>query len=132
MLVCDRLGEGLKWQNLAVRKISAIVPPERLFDFLKGIEEAVEVIFHMGAISDTTETDAGLLVENNYLFSLDLWEWCAANNVRLIYASSAATYGDGAQGFDDDGSPALAALERLWLVQALVRPADCAYANERL
>ena len=104
-LVCDRLGEGLKWQNLAARKISAIVPPERLFDFLKGIEEAVEVIFHMGAISDTTETDAGLLVENNYLFSLDLWEWCAANNVRLIYASSAATYGDGAQGFDDDGSP---------------------------
>jgi len=104
-LVCDRLGEGLRQHNLAARKISAIVPPERLFDFLNGSEEAVEVIFHMGAISDTTETDVGLLVENNYLFSLDLWGWCAANNVRFIYASSAATYGDGIQGFDDDGSP---------------------------
>ncbi len=105
-LVCDRMGRDLRWQNVAARELSAIVPPERLFDFLRGNARAVDMVFHMGAISETTETDTGLLIENNYLFSLALWEWCAANNVRMVYASSAATYGDGAQGFDDDASPA--------------------------
>ena len=65
----------------------------------------MEAVFHLGAISDTTEADAGRLIENNATFSLALWEWCAANGVRFVYASSAATYGDGAQGFDDDGTP---------------------------
>ncbi|MDA0654422.1 MAG: ADP-glyceromanno-heptose 6-epimerase [Proteobacteria bacterium] len=104
-LVCDRLGKDAKWRNLAMREVSAIVPPENLFDFLNGSAGAVDAIVHMGAISDTTESDAALLMENNTMFSLALWEWCAAHNVRLIYASSAATYGDGANGFDDDPSP---------------------------
>ena len=113
-LVCDRLGRDDRWRNLAGREVSAIVPPERLFDFLRGNERAVSTIFHMGAISDTTEADAGLLIENNYLISLALWEWCAANNVRFVYASSAATYGGGEAGFDDDAAPeALARLTPL-------------------
>ncbi len=55
----------------------------RVFDFLRGNEKAVDAVFHMGAISDTTEQDAGKLMENNYLFSLGLWEWCAEHNIRF-------------------------------------------------
>ena len=76
--------------------------------------KSVEVIFHMGAISATTETDVDKIVANNIALTLDLWRWCAWRGARLIYASSAATYGDGAQGFDDDGTcEALAALRPL-------------------
>jgi ADP-L-glycero-D-manno-heptose 6-epimerase len=60
---------------------------------------------HMGAISATTETDVDLIVATNVRLSQKLWRWCAARDVPLIYASSAATYGDGAAGFDDDGRP---------------------------
>jgi ADP-L-glycero-D-manno-heptose 6-epimerase len=60
---------------------------------------------HMGAISATTERDGDRLVSENVRLTLDLWEWCAARQVPFVYASSAATYGDGLQGFDDDGSP---------------------------
>lgn len=113
-VVCDRLAADGKWQNLARREIAAVVPPERLFDFLRGNEASVDAVFHMGAISDTTEQDAGKLMENNYLFSLGLWEWCAEHNVRFFYASSAATYGDGSAGFADDAScEALAMLSPL-------------------
>jgi ADP-L-glycero-D-manno-heptose 6-epimerase len=59
----------------------------------------------MGAISSTTETDADLIVETNFRLSQRIWHWCAAQSVPLLYASSAATYGDGSAGFDDDGSP---------------------------
>jgi len=66
---------------------------------------------HMGAISSTTERDADLVIDTNFRLSWFLWQWCAAHGVRLVYASSAATYGAGEQGFDDDGS--VAALARL-------------------
>ena len=59
----------------------------------------------MGAISDTTATDGDLVMENNFRTSLRLLDWCTAARTPFIYASSAATYGDGAQGFDDDWSP---------------------------
>ena len=109
--VCDRLGDGDKWRNLAKRELAALFPPEELFSFLEKNAPAVEAVFHMGAISSTTEVDADLVVATNFTLSLGLWDWCAAHGVRLIYASSAATYGDGAEGFDDDSSPA--ALARL-------------------
>lgn len=105
IVVCDRMASDERWQNLAAHELAAVVSPEGLFDFLRGNEEAVEAIIHMGAISSTTETNVGLLLESNYLFSLAVWEWCALHSVRLLYASSAATYGDGAQGFDDDADP---------------------------
>ncbi|MBI1207647.1 MAG: ADP-glyceromanno-heptose 6-epimerase [Azospirillum sp.] len=111
LVVCDRLGSEDKWRNLAKRELRAIVPPEGLFAFLDANRGAVEVIFHMGAISATTETDADLILANNFVLSQELWQWCADHAVRLVYASSAATYGDGAAGFDDDGS--IAALGRL-------------------
>jgi ADP-L-glycero-D-manno-heptose 6-epimerase len=107
-LVCvDRLGSGdHKWRNIAKREIADIVAPERLFDFLNANARAIEAVFHLGAISTTTETDVDLIVQENFRSSLALWMWCARHEARLIYASSAATYGDGAAGFDDDPSTA--------------------------
>ena len=86
----------------------------------------LDAVIHMGAISDTTATDGDLVMENNFRLSLRLLDWCTATRTPFIYASSAATYGDGAQGFDDDWSPAgaaqAAADESLRLEQASVRP----------
>ena len=105
LVVCDRLGSGDKWRNIAKRELAAVIAPEELLDFLESQHGAVDVVFHMGAISATTEQDADLIVETNFRLSLDLWYWCARAGARLIYASSAATYGDGSAGFDDDDSP---------------------------
>jgi ADP-L-glycero-D-manno-heptose 6-epimerase len=114
VVVCDWLGLGDKWRNIAKREIAAVVRPEDLFDFLFQHGDALEAVFHMGAISATTETDGDRIMENNFDLSMHLWEWCIAHGARFIYASSAATYGDGGAGFDDDGSPAgLAALKPL-------------------
>jgi ADP-L-glycero-D-manno-heptose 6-epimerase len=111
LAICDRLGLDGKWQALAKRELAAIVPPDALFPFLDEHAREISAVFHMGAISSTTETDADLIVHTNFTLSLRLWEWCAETETRFIYASSAATYGDGSAGFDDDGSAA--ALARL-------------------
>jgi ADP-L-glycero-D-manno-heptose 6-epimerase len=112
--VCDWLGSDDKWRNIAKRNLAAIVPPEELTRFLDGNVAAITVIFHMGAISATTERDADKLARNNFGLSTELWNWCAAHGKRFIYASSAATYGDGAAGFDDEfSSAALAKLKPL-------------------
>ncbi len=112
--VCDRKGAGDGGRNIAKRHLAACIEPEALFSFLEDHRGEMQAVFHMGASSSTMETDAGLFARNNYRLSLDLWRWCARHRVRFIYASSAATYGDGAMGFDDDGSPrALAALRPL-------------------
>jgi ADP-L-glycero-D-manno-heptose 6-epimerase len=111
LVVCDRLGQDEKWRNLQKRELAAIIPPEDLFDFLGKHAKDVKVMFHLGAISSTTESDADLVVATNFSLSLALWDWCATTGVRFLYASSAATYGDGAAGFDDDADPA--ALARL-------------------
>ena len=111
IVLCDRFGADDKWRNLAKREIADLVPPEDLFAFLEAHRRDISLIFHMGAISSTTETDVDLIMRNNFRLSLALWDWCAAHDARLIYASSAATYGDGAAGFDDDSS--VEALARL-------------------
>lgn len=111
IVVVDRLGTDEKWRNIAKRELAAIVPPEDFFEFLERHRGDVETVFHLGAISATTERDADLIVRENITLPLRLWHWCAENRTRLIYASSAATYGDGSAGFDDDDSPeGLAAL----------------------
>ena len=104
LVVCDRLREADKWKNVSKRELAALVPPEQLFNFLEANAGEIRAIFHMGAISSTTETDADLIVATNVHLSADLWRWCARTGVPFIYASSAATYGDGSIGFDDDGS----------------------------
>ncbi len=112
--VCDRLRSGDKWRNIAKAAPRDIVDPAHLDDFLAAQGKLLEAVVHMGAISATTETDADRIVENNFRLSCRLWNWCAANGVRFVYASSAATYGGGEHGFSDDLSlPALMKLRPL-------------------
>ncbi len=110
VVVSDWLGsEDAKWRNLAKRQIANLIAPPELAKWLEG--RKLDAVIHMGAISDTTATDADLVMENNFRLSLRLLDWCTATNTPFIYASSAATYGDGNQGFTDDWS--LASLRAL-------------------
>src|SRR5262249_33941576 len=104
VVVCDLLGHDGKWRNLAKRQLADVMPPAQLADWLKG--RKLDAVIHLGAISETTATDGDLVMETNFRFPMRLLDWCTANAVPFIYASSAATYGDGAQGFADDPSPA--------------------------
>ncbi len=111
--VCDRLrtADSGKRRNLSKHPIVDFIAPETLFDWLAAHRGEVEAVVHMGAVSSTTEADADLIVHTNFTLSKDLWNWCAGDDARLIYASSAATYGDGALGFEDADD--LASLARL-------------------
>ncbi|MFP4097954.1 MAG: ADP-glyceromanno-heptose 6-epimerase [Alphaproteobacteria bacterium] len=105
IVVCDWLEDGDKWKNIAKRELRDIVFPEDLFPYLDKNANKIDIIFHMGAISSTTETDVDLIIRSNVNLSRALWQWCADHNARFIYASSGATYGDGSQGFDDFETP---------------------------
>jgi ADP-L-glycero-D-manno-heptose 6-epimerase len=109
VVVSDLLGQDGKWRNLAKRQLADFVPPPELMGWLKGGK--LDAVIHLGAISETTATDGDLVIETNFRFSLRLLDWCTATATPFIYASSAATYGDGAQGFADD--PSLRALKTL-------------------
>ncbi|RZJ98232.1 MAG: ADP-glyceromanno-heptose 6-epimerase [Brevundimonas sp.] len=116
VVVCDRFGtaDEAKWKNIANHDVADIWSPEELFERLEQHRDQVLAVIHMGAISSTTEQDVDLIVRTNFSLSRDLWAWCTQHAKRLIYASSAATYGDGDQGFDDDDTlGALAALKPL-------------------
>jgi ADP-L-glycero-D-manno-heptose 6-epimerase len=104
--VCDVLGDGGKWRNLAKHTVADIVPPDALFELLGDHGGGVEAVVHMGAVTSTAETDTDWILENNFRLSLDLWDWCTKAGVPLIYASSAATYGDGSLGFGDSNDSA--------------------------
>jgi len=101
VVICDRLREGAKWRNLRHHPPLAVIPPESLATWLAAAPR-LEAVVHLGAISATTATDGDLVWQENVSLSQDLWRWCAASGTRYIYASSAATYGDGGAGFDDD------------------------------
>ena len=107
--VNDFLGSAGKWRNLAARQIADFVPPGELMGWLDG--RKLEAVVHLGAISSTTATDGDLVIEANFRLPMRLFEWCAAARTPFIYASSAATYGDGEAGYSDNWSPA--ALKRL-------------------
>jgi ADP-L-glycero-D-manno-heptose 6-epimerase len=107
--VNDLLGSHGKWRNLGARQLADFVPAADLWRWLDG--RKLDAVVHLGAISSTTATDADAVVETNFRLSLRLFEWCAATQTPFIYASSAATYGDGQQGYSDDWS--LDALKRL-------------------
>src|SRR5690606_14001277 len=81
-----------------------VVHPSRLFDYLDNHADEIDIVFHMGAISSTTEKDADLIIDMNFVLSRRIWKWCWKNKKRLVYASSAATYGDGHHGFKDEQS----------------------------
>jgi ADP-L-glycero-D-manno-heptose 6-epimerase len=104
IVICDRLREAElgKWRNIAKHPIGDFVAPEAMFDWLEKRWRDVELVVHMAAVSSTTEPDADKIVHSNFTLSRDLFRWAADRQRRLIYASSAATYGDGSQGFADD------------------------------
>ena len=101
VMVVDRLGSDDKWRNLAHHPVAGVIPPEALAEFWAR-RPPVQAVLHMGAISATTATDADEVVAQNLMLPLWLWQECATRGLPFIYASSAATYGDGGHGFDDE------------------------------
>ena len=101
VVVCDTLGTEGKWQNLRKRTLQDIIPPHELMNWLEDRND-IEAIIHMGANSSTLAFNGDEIMETNFRFSLRLLDWCTRHRVKFIYASSAATYGGGERGFDDD------------------------------
>lgn len=107
LLLVDELGLGDKWKNLVPLAYRDYADKD---DFLAAIGDGsldgldIEAVFHLGACSSTTEADVGYLARNNFEYSKTLAEWCLGRKqpIRFVYASSAATYGDGKQGYRDD------------------------------
>lgn len=102
IIVVDDLRNGEKWKNLVGKSFSDIISKHQLFQWLDGKEALIDAFIHLGACTSTVETDADYLLENNYRFSQRLALYAVKNEQRFIYASSAATYGDGSHGFCDD------------------------------
>jgi len=102
IVVVDELGTDDKWKNLLGKRFYLILEKEELFDWLKDRESEIEAFIHLGACSDTMEKDASYLLQNNTRFSMRLADYALRHGHRFIYASSAATYGDGSAGFSDD------------------------------
>lgn len=102
VLVVDSLGTGTKWKNLVGRSYIDIVSKEEFRDMMAvgGVDD-VDAVVHMGACSSTTETNADYLLDNNYRYSIDVAEFAMEQGARFIYASSAATYGNGDRGYAD-------------------------------
>jgi len=102
ILVTDVLGRDEKWRNLVALKFDDYLQADELLDAIEFDSLGkIDTVFHLGACSATTETDGDYLIANNYRYTQRLAEWSLANGARFVYASSAATYGDGAQGMDD-------------------------------
>ena len=106
ILAVDHLGTSEKWKNLRALRFTDYMERDTFMEYLLqgDILDGVQGIIHMGACSSTTETDATYLVHNNFEYTKTLAELAAAKGIRFIYASSAATYGDGEQGYKDDES----------------------------
>jgi len=114
VIVCDWMRSDERWRNLAKHEIAGIIAPPNLRAWLRGPHERISAAVHMGAISTTTEAKVDQLAECNIRATLELLDWCTESQTPLIYASSAATYGDGGAGFDDEFTPsALAKLQPL-------------------
>ena len=102
ILIVDELGQDEKWKNLVGLRYEDYIDKDDFRAMLQYDRLAdVDAVFHMGACSSTTEKNAGFLADNNYRYTRELCEWCLQHEVRFIYASSAATYGDGALGYSD-------------------------------
>lgn len=107
ILVVDILGKDEKWRNLVGLSYADYWEADAFrFALQHDTLGEVDTVFHMGACSATTETNASYLVDNNYRFTRELCEWCLQHDVRFVYASSGATYGDGSQGYSDDDAVA--------------------------
>ncbi|HEX3624184.1 MAG TPA: ADP-glyceromanno-heptose 6-epimerase [Verrucomicrobiae bacterium] len=102
IVVCDILGTSEKWRNLTPLRFTDYVEGDVLLPRLQsGVLGKFDLVLHMGACSATTERDASYLIRNNYEFTKDLAIWTLGAKTRFVYASSAATYGDGSAGMED-------------------------------
>lgn len=101
IVVCDEFGIGDKWRNLSKHPVHEIISPDEMFGWLEANSNNLDIIYHLGSISSTMEERTDIVLKNNFTLSLKLWRWCNANSIRFIYASAAATYGNGDKGFDD-------------------------------
>lgn len=103
IITVDSLGNDERWKNLRQKVYRDYIDKD---DFIKLIQDnkfnKVKAVYHIGACSSTTETDAAYIINNNFEYSKSLALWCFKNNVRFVYASSAATYGAGENGYSDD------------------------------
>lgn len=106
IVVVDRLGLHEKWRNISKASIDFVVPKDRFFSWLKEEQgrTRIEGVFHLGACSSTTERDADYLMENNVLYTKQLWDFCTREKIPFFYASSAATYGAEEKDFLDEPS----------------------------
>ena len=107
VLVVDHLGTTDKWKNLAPLRFNEYLEKCEFREALRAGKfdgAKVEGVLHLGACSSTTERDASYLIDNNFHYTCELAEFCVKNKIRMVYASSCATYGDGSQGYDDDES----------------------------
>jgi ADP-L-glycero-D-manno-heptose 6-epimerase len=102
LVIVDRHQHADQWQNLCHRRYADYLDKDELLHWLERHGHMVEAIIHMGAISATTERDWNRLLQDNIRYSQHLWNWCAHHGIPLLYASSAATYGSGDQGYDDN------------------------------
>jgi ADP-L-glycero-D-manno-heptose 6-epimerase len=104
ILLVDQLGTDEKWKNLVGLRYEDLLLPEQFLARINGEKPLPQIsgIVHLGACSATTERNADYLLQNNYHYTRALAEWCLAVGVRFVYASSAATYGDGDKGYSDD------------------------------
>lgn len=104
IVIVDQLGTDDKWKNLVNLRFEDYIHKDDFFNMLcdDAIPFKVSAVVHMGACSSTTERNADYLWENNFLYTRTMAEWALQRNIRFVYASSAATYGDGKQGFSDD------------------------------
>jgi ADP-L-glycero-D-manno-heptose 6-epimerase len=102
LLLVDDIKKSEKWKNLLGKKFCDFISKRDLFSWLQGRESEVAAFIHLGACSDTLETDGCYLMENNTRYTIRLAEYALNAGKRFIYASSAATYGDGSLGFTDD------------------------------
>ena len=102
IIAVDWFGNSEKWKNIETLFSTRFIFPEQLDDILKCYEKRIEAIIHLGGISSTIETNADLIVKNNNQLSIKLYEFCKSLNIPFIYASSAATYGNGSKGFSDN------------------------------
>lgn len=103
IVIVDRFHHQEQWQNLVHRRYAHYLDKDQLIDWLKDAKR-IDAVIHMGAISATTERDFNKLVQDNIQYSQALWTWCAERDVPFLYASSAATYGGGEYGYEDDES----------------------------
>ena len=101
LVLVDDFGVEEKRQNWEGKRFEVIVERYNLFDWLAMHEPAISFVIHLGARTDTTEFDYAIHQELNVEYSQNVWNYCSLNQIPLIYASSAATYGSGELGYDD-------------------------------